>query len=928
MGQPFRSVVGVGLIPMVLMVGAAWAGEAPPDRAGLEFFEAKVRPVLAAHCFECHGPEKQKGGLRLDDLEAMRAGGDTGPAIVPGDPENSLLIEAIRYEGAYQMPPKGKLSEAEIAVVTEWVRRGAPWPTAGREARPAKVAETFQITDEDRAFWAFQPVKEAPPPAVQDRAWPKTSIDPFILARLEEKGLRPAPPADKRTLIRRVTFDLTGLPPTPEEVENFLKDESPDAFARVVERLLASPHYGERWGRHWLDIARYGEDQAHSFKPRLYPNGFRYRDWLIAAFNRDLPYDRFLLEQIAGDLLEEPGRHERLPALGFFALGPVYYGDPKKLDQYDDRIDTLTRGLLGLTVACARCHDHKYDPISQADYYALAGVFASTEYVEAAPIVPREQVEAYERAQAAIQAKWQEIDTFLSNESTRLVEARAAEIARYMVAAWKLREQREDEPKAPAATVAGAEGLDAARLERWVAYLASDKAKDRPHLAPWFALLESRGAKEEPCSEEEALRAVREVAASFQEQARVLLARRDEFQAGKAANAATAKGGGAAQQGAAPASPQPDKVLFDDLFGEKGLLSVPKDQLESLLPPASRSKLAALRAEWEGLKKQAPPMYPVAHALTEGPKPTDMNVLVRGNPDTPGGRVPRRFLAILGGEGKPFAQGSGRLELARAIIAEDNPLTARVMVNRIWQHHFGRGLVATPSNFGALGERPTHPELLDHLASRFLASGWSIKAIHRLILLSATYQQSSRLDEQAHELDPANTLLWRQNRRRLEVEAWRDAILAVSGRLDPTIGGPSVNVEDPDNRRRTVYAAVSRHDLAPLLRLLDFPDPNITSAERTQTTVPLQQLLVLNSEFLIRSAQALAARLTSQPDEDDAARIQRAYELLFARAATDAEVRLGLAYLRSPDRGEAGALTRWERYAQALLAANEFMYVD
>lgn len=786
---------GVGL-GVWFAISAGWlasAGE-PAGKissAQADFFEAKVRPVLASHCVECHGSEKHKSGLRLDSREAALKGGETGPAIVPGKPEESLLIEAVGYDGSVQMPPRGKLAKDEISALTDWVKQGAPWPeprpdVAIRTARPATPAGS-KITAKDRDFWSFRPVRDTTPPKVNDGDWPRSGIDRFILAKLEANGLEPSPQADKRTLIRRVTFDLTGLPPSPEEIDAFLQDESSEAFGRVVDRLLASPRYGERWGRRWLDVARYGEDQAHSFQPRLYPFGYRYRDWLVQALNRDMPYDRFLLEQIAGDLLEEPGRQERLPALGFFALGPVYYGDPKKLDQYDDRIDTLTRGVLGLTVACARCHDHKYDPIPTTDYYALAGVFASTEYVEA-PAAPREQVEAYDKAQAAIQAKTQEIRAFLKSEADRLK------------------------------------------------------------------------------------------------------------------------------------------------------LKLPKNQIEKALPAESRKKAAALRKELAQLEKKAPPKYPVIHSLGEASKPTNMHVLIRGNSEAPGAEVPRRFLSVLGGEREPFpSSGSGRLELARAIASPENPLTARVLVNRVWQHHFGRGLVATPSNFGALGERPSHPELLDWLAGRFVAGGWSLKALHREILLSSTYQQISRFDARAHEKDPDNRLLWRMNRRRLEVEAWRDAMLAVSGRLDSRLGGPSVSLESPANHRRTYYAAISRHDLAPLLRLFDFPDPNITSGERVQTTVPLQQLFVLNDEFIVEAARALATRLTttSQAGEDEAARIRRAYVWLYGRPADEREIQLGLAFLKAAPASPSGRnethqgdLARWDRYAQALLAANEFSYVD
>ena len=408
-GLPTELVFSRGTLPWLVLAVMATspvvsaADQPQPNKGMLEaaredFFEAKVRPVLADNCLECHGAEKHKGGLRLDVRAAMLKGGDTGPAVVPGKPEESPLIEAIRYEGDVRMPPKKRLKAEEIAALTDWVKGGAFWPEPRPGLGPRAVTNLPAITTgatqsglvsaEQRSFWSFRPVTNPAPPPVRDGAWPRAPIDRFILAKLEENGLAPAPPADKATLIRRAFFDLIGLPPTPEEIDSFLEDDRPEAFAAVVERLLASPHYGERWGRYWLDVARYGEDQAHSFQPRLYPNGFRYRDWLVRALNHDLPYDRFIVEQIAGDLVDGPDRIDRLAALGFFACGPVYYGDAKKHDQYADRIDTLTRGFLGLTVACARCHDHKYDPIPTTDYYALAGIFASTEYVEV-PAAPR-----------------------------------------------------------------------------------------------------------------------------------------------------------------------------------------------------------------------------------------------------------------------------------------------------------------------------------------------------------------------------------------------------------------------------------------------------------------------------------------------------------------------------------------------------------
>ncbi|MDX1944052.1 MAG: PSD1 and planctomycete cytochrome C domain-containing protein [Pirellulaceae bacterium] len=750
-------IVAWGALPAALRGDEAAPAEFSAEQ--IEFFEKSVRPVLVERCHQCHAASKQEGELRLDSREAILAGGDSGPAAIPGEPEKSLLIAAIHFaDDGPQMPPKGKLDGDKIAALTRWVKLGLPWPQAAPERPPtAPASTTFHIRPADRQFWSLVPVRMPELPPVSDPSWPQTNVDRFILAKLEASGRQPAPPADPRALIRRLSFDLTGLPPTPEEVDAFVLAFSPSptpplshsqqaeresgrggergkAIAALVDKLLDSPHYGERMARLWLDVARYGEDQAHTFQARQYPQGFRYRDWVVAAFNRDLPYDDFLRQQIAADLLDGPDKTERLAALGFFACGPVYYGDKNGMDQVADRIDTLTRGMLGLTVACARCHDHKFDPISTVDYYALAGIFASTDYVEL-PLVSAAEIEASE------------------------------------------------------------------------------------------------------------------------------------------------------------------KTL----------------------------------SEQERKNKNRPKKYPFLHAIADQPTPRNMRVHLRGNAETLGEEAPRRFVEVLAGDSpQPFTRGSGRQELAEAIASPDNPLTPRVLVNRLWQQHFGRGLVRTASNFGILGERPTHPEMLDYLAAKFVASGWSIKALQREIVLSATYQQSAFADEASRETDPENLLVGRMNRRRLEVEAWRDALLAVTGRLDDRIGGPPVDLADANNRRRTLYAKISRHELDPLLRLFDFPDPNITSDQRAVTTVPLQQLFVLNSDFMTAAAQALAGRLQGET-ADDASRIQRAYELLYSRPASEREVAIGREFLSATDESvetKKVRLTRWERYAQALLAANEFMYVD
>jgi cytochrome c553 len=909
--------------------------EASPRAKQLEFFERSVRPVLAENCFGCHGPAKHKAGLRLDSLAAILKGGDSGPAVKPGEPEESLLIQAVRYSDEdRQMPPKGKLNDAEIAALADWVKAGALWPEVDRAPRPVPVQTTSKVTAEDRAFWSFQPIKPVAQPAVADASWPRSPIDRFVLANLEEAKLKPVAPADRRTLIRRATFDLIGLPPTPEEVEAFLADESPEAFARVVERLLASPRYGERWGRHWLDVARYGEDQAHTFQARMYPNGYRYRDWVIKAFNDDMPYDRFVMEQIAADLLDGPEREQRLAALGFFALGPVYYGKAV-FDEFDDRVDTLCRGFLGLTVACARCHDHKFDPIPTEDYYALAGVFASSEYKEYPQAAP-DVVAKFEGAQAAIKAKTDEVAAFLAAESVTLAEAATAETASYMVAAWTLHNKRKADPKASLPALARAEELQEPVLARWFKYLFGESGDPKPGLPGWRRVIAAQDPSADVSADPAAQAEVKRAAQAFQEYVRSILALRSAIEAHeKAALGSGVETPKAARPGLDPA----ELKLLRELVGADGLFAVPKADVEKRLADSSKAQLKAMRTELDRLKRESPPKYPVIHSLAEGSSISNMRVHIRGNPATLGGEVSRRFLSVLSSETPaPFGPGSGRLELARAIASKDNPLTARVIVNRVWERHFGRGLVATPSNFGSLGERPTHPELLDYLAGQFIACGWSLKTLHRAIMLSATYQLSSAFDPHNFEVDPDNTRLWHMNRRRLEVEPWRDAMLAVSGQLDRTLGGPSLDLSSATNHRRTVYAAISRHNLHGLLRLFDFPDPNITSDKRTVTSVPLQQLFVLNSEFVVEQAKSLAARLTSTSGEADSDRVKRAILTLYGRPAAPEEVEWALGFLAGSSEHPAseyagsgqgsGPLTRWEQYAQILLGSNEFLFID
>jgi hypothetical protein len=923
----------LGLFAAALLLIPPVAGAAEPSKEDIEFFERQIRPLLAEKCFSCHARGQKKGELSLESRAGIMTGGESGPAAVAGKPDESLLISAITHSGDVQMPPDDKLSDREIAAVKHWVELGLPW-TQGETAPSLAIRADGVITEQDRQFWSFQPVQNPPLPAVQRTDWPRQSLDYFILNRLESEGLQPGGEADRRSYIRRATFDLLGLPPSEQEVATFVADQGSDAYERLIDRLLDSPHYGERWARHWLDVARYAEDQAHTFAARQYASGYRYRDWVVNAFNGDMPIDRFLMEQIAADLLEGQDRQQQVPALGYFALGPVYYADagcaPKaKADEYDDRIDTLCRGMLGLTVSCARCHDHKFDPISTKDYYALMGVFASTEYQEA-PLAPPEVVKAYDAAQAKIKQAEQQLKDAEAAESRKLSESFAPLTAQYLVAAWRVQNrQKVESGYKPASAIEGTE-LKESILERWIQYLASDQAKKSAAFKAWFELLASQDAKQDLSGDAAGLEAVQRAAESVQAALLAAIEERRTAEAKHREQLAALK-----EVDKQPEKPELSKetaeLLKELVDNNKAALAIPKDRLEKLLSDEAKKILADAKQQIEERKKESPPKYPIAHSLTDG-KPANVQVHVRGNHKELGDEVPRRFLAILSPDTPPlFSQGSGRLELARAIASRDNPLTARVFINRVWQHHFGRGLVGTPSNFGLLGERPTHPELLDHLATKFMASGWSLKQLHREIMLSATYRLASTSNPANHERDPDNRLLWRANRRRLDIESWRDAMLAVSRNLDLTVGGPSIELNG-NNHRRTLYAVISRHELNPLLRLFDFPDANLTSERRTLTTVPMQQLFVLNSEFMVAQSQALAARLQKESLADDDARVDQLCRWVFGRAATEAERKLAREFLgKSLPEGVSATevkLTRWEQLSQALLSTNEFVFVD
>jgi hypothetical protein len=910
-------------------VGAGRAGEVrlrAPTAAEADFVERRVRPVLVEHCVGCHGPKKQMGGLRLDSPQAMLAGGDSGPAVRPSDADGSLLVRAVRRTGDLKMPPKKRLPPHAVDALAAWVKMGAPWPAAV----PASAGQA----EAGKKHWAFQPVRDRPPPAVRQAGWPRTSIDRFILAALEAKGLTPSPDADRRTLLRRVTFDLTGLPPTPEEIDAFEQDTRPDAYERVVDRLLASPRYGERWGRHWLDVARYADTKGYVFfEESAFPWAWTYRDYVLRAFNADLPYDRFIKEQLAADRLPLGDDRRPLTALGYLTLGGRFMNNVQ--DVLDDRIDVTTRGLLGLTVSCARCHDHKFDPIPSRDYYSLYGVFASCVEPAVPPLFAGPpQTKEYEAFRTELEKREAKLAEFLNGKRVQVVEGARKRAAEYLLAAHALRGQpRTDDFM----LIADGNDLNPTMVTRWRAYLDRAARAGHPVWAHWhhFAGLPEKdfaAQAKEAClrlaSGHDGRRVNPLVARAFAEKPPLTMA--EVAQTYAALLHETERQWQAARKGV-PAPRRLADAAREELrqvfHGPDAPPEVPPggmSDLELLPDRPGQAELQKLRKAVEEWRAKGPGSPPRAMVLTDLPTPVEPRVFQRGNPNNPGERVPRQFLAVLSGEKRrPFTKGSGRLELAQAIASPGNPLTARVLVNRVWGWHFGQGLVRTPSDFGTRSDPPSHPELLDHLAATFVADGWSVKRLHRRILLSAAYRQRSADRPDCRGADPENVLLWRMNRQRLDFEATRDALLAVAGRLDGTVGGPSVaDVLSPAARRRTLYGRLDRLSVPGLYRAFDFPSPDASSPRRDQTTVPQQALFLMNNPFVAECARGLLRRPEVAAEGGVDARVRRLYRLAYGRAPAAEEAALAREYLG------AGPAPAWERYAQALLLANEFVFVD
>ena len=989
-----------------------------------EQFEKVIRPLLVEKCVGCHGEKKQKGDLRLDSLAAVLKGGESGPAVVPGKPEQSLLVTAVRHNESLKMPPKEKLPAADIAALAAWVKAGAVWPDARPVVSPpAKPVTVRTFTDEEKAFWVFQPVKKVVP-AAKDQ----NPIDAFIGAGVNAKGLTPAPAADRRTLIRRLTFDLTGLPPTAAEVEAFEADATPEAWDKLVDRLLASSSYGEKWGRRWLDVARYADSNGMD-ENLAHGNAWRYRDYVVRSFNDDKPYDRFVKEQIAGDLL--PGgtpeeRADRLTATGFLVIGPKMLAedDPVKMrmDIIDEQVDTLGQAFLGLTLGCARCHDHKFDPLTQADYYALAGMFYSTKSMRSYGVVAQWHERPIGSAESVAELAEFDKKRAAASEAVKKAEKQLREVvktrldgerkraAEYAEAGSQLARRRDplklvvDPAKGE---VKGGVLVEAEYYTRGNAQKLTDgygagigviiNDGQLPNVAEYdlevpadgayqialrYAAQNARPTVLSVGGKEVRKDAAGETTGSWNPDGQRWFAE---------AVVTLPKGNTTIRLECAGPFPHFDKLALLPLSKEQTAAvgptaeEVAKDK-KLLLPlvrawakvaekwtdkPPAADELAKIAADANGPFKRSPdldaavdaalaaevkkakdelaavektkPAVDEAMAVEDDAKSQNLRIHLRGSHLTLGADTLRRFPIIVAGENQPaITKGSGRLELAEWVASPTNPLTARVIANRIWLGHFGTGLVRTPDNFGRLGERPTHPELLDYLASEFVASGWSVKHLHRLIVKSAAYRMSAEYNADKFKADPENRAYWRFNRRRLDVEELRDGMLAVAGILDRKAGGtllPTKNREyvnstggrgaiDFTAPRRSVYLPVIRSGLFDVFQANDFPDPSTPSGLRPQTTVPAQALFHLNSAVADQSSAAFAKSLLELKG-DDAARINEAFRRVYTRPATTIETARVLKFLAASDVStDAKKQKAWQSLCRVLLSSAEFAFVE
>ncbi len=910
----------------------------------IELFENNARPLFASHCQGCHNARLKSGGLDLSSPETIKEAASMGIFGKPAEPEKSVLLRALSYENQIKMPPQGKLPAETIAAIRQWLAAGAPTPAAtpsagnslsGTGVRP--VALRGVITDADKNFWAFKPLSTVTPPTVKRKAWAVNPIDQFILANLEKNDLKPAPQAGKTTLLRRATFDLTGLPPTEKELEEFLADKSPQAFEKVVDRLLASPRYGEHWGRHWLDVMRYA-DSTGSDEDHRYPHAWRYRDYVIQAFNDDMPYNQFVREQLAGDILaDDPNSgvgYRGIVATGFLALGKKALAQKdlplKRYDVVDDQIEVTAKSFMGLTVNCARCHDHKFDPISTKDYYQLAAIFASTlSYAKGetgnpiqTPLAPPGEFEAFKNQWSAYRELEKKVTSIIDfdRDAKKYRDMGEKQIAVSMLAAYRVYSRGEG-----VAGVAAETKLNEKQLSRWIDYLRDEQ---RPELAKWRAAGDTDR---------------KDIAAWYQEEFHRSAYQYDQDMSWwkQAQNSFPSAGKVAGPHPKMSAEKDP---FFVAVWQNDGPLHRTPDEQLTTLSPEKISDVQKLLAQAAGMEKTLPTKeVPMACAVKEG-ETEDQKVFVRGDYHSLGDPVERTVPVILrlSAPAPEVKTKSGRLELANWIVDPRNPLPSRVMVNRIWQGHFGDGIVRTPDNFGRLGDRPSNPELLDYLAKTFIDNGWSIKKMHRMIMLSRTYQMSAAFDEATKSKDPENRLISHYPRQRLSIEEIRDAYLAMGGDLDLTMGGtldPGVGTdgETSANRismnpektnRRSVYLPLRRSNLPTLFTLFDFGDATTPDGKRSSTTVATQALFVMNSPLVIREAKSLTDAVLKQ-ETLDKRRMEEIYLRVLDRRPDGSEIDSGLTYVQSLRHkwSQIDEEKAWTSLTHALMASNEFMFV-
>lgn len=914
---------------------------AAPEDPGVELFEKQIRPLLIKHCYECHSTKEPNGGLILDTREGLSKGGDSGAVLVAGDPDKSRLIEAVRYQNRdLQMPPKNKLTQAEIDSLVKWVKLGAPDPRKPGSPAGAPAPVGMSIND-GKNFWSFKPLANAPVPKPNHADWVKNPIDAFVLAKLESQGIKPAPVADRRTLIRRMTFDLTGLPPKPEEIDAYLSDKSPDATSKLIERLLKSPSYGVRWGRHWLDVARYADSNGLDENLAL-GNAWRYRDYVVDAFNKDKPFDHFVMEQIAGDILPNANQETRI-ATGFLVLGAKVLAEPDRekldMDTIDEQIDTIGKAFLGMTFGCVRCHDHKFDPVKLTDYYGMAAIlkgtktFGDTNYgaikhwneYTFADTTELDKLKAVEKAIADKKAA---ASTFRSNLTAKLRADAKSKAVEYLKAAAQF---DANASLGQIESIAKAQSLHPRVLHHCRKYL--DHHPDDPFFAQWHKMASSGDFAGIEKHYKDLFRDMETAIA----EAKKANAKTDVLSDAKLELARTRLND---TSGFLTIPPKPEFAFDDKSLAEYYRLSEEARVLESNAPDAAG-----------------------AMGVAEGKVQKEMPIHIRGNHRNLGKPVPRNIPEVMWtSTTSPVFRNnqSGRAELAQWLASTQNPLTSRVFVNRVWRWHFGSGIVKSTENFGKLGDQPTHPELLDWLARNFMESGLSIKDLHRLIMNSNTYQMasSSPEDAKAKLVDPENSLLWKFNLQRLEAEEVRDAILAVSGRLDYSLGGKSIPLRNRqfvfdhtsidhtkyDSLRRAIYLPVVRNNLYTLFEQFDFPDPTMPTGSRNSTVVAPQALLMMNSDLIMDSANIWAGNLLSQRG-DDRSRLAKAYNQAFGRPPTKTETDRVLAYIseqgtsissENPPKNSAEGARRfsveesrraWALVCQSILASNEFIYL-